>query len=89
MDKRDQLPLQKEIEEKVSDDLKRYHEKAGELVVRGLIEEEDEEEIMAEKDPDKAKVLLLVALEKNHKEARDKYLNKASKERQDNVDGLA
>ena len=47
MDKRDQLPLQKEIEEKVSDDLKRYHEKAGELVVRGLIEEEDEEEIMA------------------------------------------
>ncbi|NIA01940.1 MAG: hypothetical protein GWP15_01005 [Nitrospirae bacterium] len=74
----------------VKDELKHYHDRSAELAEKGLIEEEDEKEVMAEKDPDKAKVLLLVALEKRHKEARESYLNKASKERQDQVDsGIA
>ena len=86
MDKKIEVPPKVEVE----DELKHYHDRATELVGKGLIQEEDEEEITAEKDPDKAKVLLLVALEKRHKEARELYLNKASRKRQDQVDsGIA
>lgn len=70
--------------------LQHYQERAAELVNKGLIEQEDEEHVMAEKDPDRAKSLLLSALEKKHKETRDSYLNSASNERQDQIDsGLA
>ena len=85
-------PERKKTEEKVKvqTDLEHYHKRAEELVKKDLIKPEDKEEVIVEKDPSKAKILLLTALKKRHKEARKSYLSKASAERQDNVDsGLA
>lgn len=75
---------------KEKSEVEQYHERAKELVEKGLIKKEDARLVVAEKDPTKAKSLLLTALEKRHKEARKRYLSKASAERQDEIEsGLA
>ncbi len=86
MDKEIQVPENEDMNK----ELEHYKERAEDLAKRGLIKNEDKENVMDEKDPDKAKVALLTALERKHKKSRDSYIDSASKERQGGVDsGLA